>query len=85
MDEERENMSLEDKLYKTIRGTGDIDVIEKYRIINFKIDKYVISIKVSDQNKFIDIDEIKINEDFRDYKQKFSSGTIRFIDNYEPE
>jgi len=71
--------------YVNIRGTGDYKREEDYKLIEYKYDKFIIIIKISEDQRFLGIEEIKINQDFMNYKQKANLGTLSIIDNYKPE
>jgi hypothetical protein len=56
--------------------TGSHD-FNKIKTIDYKFGQYEIKINVTLDNKFVSITEIKVNKDFRSYKQKvFSTKAI---------
>jgi len=67
------------------KGTGNHGVEEDYKIVVFPFDRYEITIKLSQDNKFCDILEVKINEDFRSYKQKIASRGFHDVEKFYVE
>jgi hypothetical protein len=67
------------------RGTGSHEVTEDYKIIEYPFDKYVIKIKLSPNNEFIEIVEIRINKEFLSYKQKVTSKGFHDVDEFYRE
>jgi hypothetical protein len=65
--------------------TGSIMTPESGKSISYPFGKYVIKVKLTDDNKFMGILEIKINKDFLDYKQKLISKGIHDVDEYYRE
>jgi hypothetical protein len=55
-----------------IRGTGDIDINERYKTIQYPFDKYQISVQLNESNEFIGINEVKLDKDFLSLEQKIS-------------
>jgi hypothetical protein len=51
-------------------GTGSYSNNTDFKIITFPFDKYEITIKLTTDNEFIGVVEVKINKDFLSYKQK---------------
>jgi hypothetical protein len=51
-------------------GTGSSGVAEEFRTIVYPFDKYEVKIVLNSKNEFVDIIEIKLNKDFRSFKQK---------------
>jgi hypothetical protein len=49
-------------------GTGRHDEFEDYKIVPFG--RYLITLKLTPENKFIDVVAIEINKEFISYKQK---------------
>lgn len=50
--------------------TGSHESTENYKIIDYSFDKYIIKLKLTENNTFIDVLEIAINKDFLTQKQK---------------
>jgi len=65
--------------------TGSHDVTEDYKIIVYPFDKYEITIKLSPNNEFIEILEVKVNKDFLSYKQKMISKGFHDVDEFYSE
>jgi hypothetical protein len=53
-----------------------------YKIIAYPFDQYLLTIKLTPDNKFIEVLEIKINKDFLSHKQKMSSLNSIDIESY---
>ena len=73
--------------YNNIRkkGTGSHDLFEDYKIIKYPFDKYQIKIKLTPNNEFIGIIEIKINKEFLSHKQKIVSKGYIDVDEFYRE
>lgn len=67
------------------KGTGSHDLIEDYKIINYPFDKYQIKVKLTPNNEFIGIIEIKINKEFLSHKQKIVSKGYIDVDEFYRE
>jgi hypothetical protein len=52
------------------RGTGGLVLRKSSSQITYPFGKYNVTVKVSKDQKFVGISEIRINKDFRSYKQK---------------
>lgn len=65
-------------------STGSFE-IPKYKIIIYPFDKYEITIKLSEDNKFIEILEVKVNKDFISYKQKITPKGFHDVEKYYNE
>lgn len=66
-------------------GTGSHEVSENYKTIIYPFDKYQIKIKVTPNNEFIGITEVKINKDFLSYRQKMSIKGYHDVHKFYPE
>jgi hypothetical protein len=62
-------------------GTGSIS-FNSYKTITFPFEQYVLTIKLTLDNKFVEVLEIKINRDFLSHKQKMSSLHSIDIESY---
>lgn len=62
----------ESAYYKKGELTGETDE-ETYRVVLYPFDRYVITIRLSPQNEFIDILEIKINKDFLEGRRRIEA------------
>ena len=68
--------------------TGEPVLPEKMENSILKIvpfNQYLIVVRLTDDGRFIGIEEIRINKDFRSFNQKISQRIIHFIDEYKPE
>jgi hypothetical protein len=61
--------------------TGKVDHTRK--VIPFQ--KYEIVIDLTSDGKFIEIVEVRIKKDFRDYDQMIRQRAFEYIDSYQPE
>jgi uncharacterized membrane protein len=52
------------------RGTGGLVLKKSSNQITCPFGKYNVTVKVSKDQKFVGISEIRINKDFRSYRQK---------------
>jgi len=67
-----------------LTGTGAI-LKEEYRVEDIKFEQYVITIRLSPENKFLGIHQIAIDKDFRDYKNYIAQKITFRIEEYQPE
>jgi len=75
----------EEKIYFEKQKTGSRDAPEDYKIIGYPFGKYEVTIKLSLNNEFIEIQKIKVNKDFRSYKQKMISKGFHDVDEFYEE
>jgi len=58
-------------------GTGGPDMPSDFKTIVYPFNKYQITIRLTQDNRFIEVIEVKINKEFLSHKQKIStSGSI---------
>ena len=67
------------------QGSGGHVMPEDYKEIVYPFDKYEIKVKLSLDNKFIGISEVKVNKDFLSYKQKMISKGFHDVDEFYRE
>ncbi len=65
-------------------GTGSA-LAEGYRTISYPFEKYEIIVRLTLDGRFVGIEEIRINKDFRSYAQSKPQKIFRDIDRYKPE
>lgn len=53
------------------------------KVIPFQ--KYEIVVKLTSDGKFVGIQEVRINKDFRDYSQITHQKAFDYVDSYKPE
>jgi len=78
----------EDLAYKRFenRGTGGQRAVPKeFKTIVYPFDKYLIKIKLTPSNEFIEILEVKVKKDFLSYKQKMISKGFHDVDEFYKE
>ena len=64
-------------------GTGSLSLTDETRIIQASFDRYELKIRLTDNNEFLEIIEIKVSKNFLNYKQKISKkGYIDIGDLY---
>jgi len=51
-------------------GTGSHDGFEDYMIVTRPFGRYLITLKLTPENEFIDVVAVEINKEFLSYKQK---------------
>ena len=79
-----EDLTLNNMSPKSI--TGAPEGIDDIREIQHQFDKYNITILVDKFGKFMGINEVKVNKDFRDIQQRLASiGYLDVDDYYESE
>lgn len=66
-------------------STGDLTEGEDYKIISIPFDKYEVKLKLTFDNKFLEILEIRVNKDFMTFKQKSAIKKYHDVDKYYPE
>ena len=67
------------------QGTGGDLGQGDYKIIICSIDKYLIEIKLTPDDKFIEIASIKINKDFLSFKQKGEISDFHDVEKFYPD
>jgi hypothetical protein len=68
-----------------INATGNHKDYEDFKIIVCPFEKYEIKIKLTTDNKFLEIIEVKLNKDFLNYKQKMASKGAHDVDKFYRE
>jgi len=58
--------------------TGSVYNTDQTKTVSIPFDKYEVVVKLNESNKFIGIEEIKINKDFLSFSQKTSK--IGYLD-----
>jgi len=66
-------------------GTGYPEPSEVYVTQVYPFNQFLITVKLTPDGRFIGIEEVRINKDFRSYKQKVSQKIFHYVDEYEPE
>ena len=64
-------------------GTGSDS--NEVLLITYPFEKYEIVVKLTLDRKFIGIDEVRINKDFRSYKQQTTQETFAHAEELPPE
>lgn len=66
-------------------GTGSRAEVSDYKIIVFPFDKYEIKIKLTPNNEFLGVLEVKINKEFLSYKQKITHADSHDVEEFYPK
>jgi len=66
-------------------GSGSRDIPKDYKEIVYPFDKYQITVRLSLNNEFIGISKVKVNKDFRSYKQRIVSKGFHDVDEFYKE
>lgn len=64
------------------QDTGYHEELENNKIVIFPFDKYLIKVRLTQANEFIDIIEVKINRDFLSYKQKITPKGFHDVEKF---
>jgi hypothetical protein len=65
-------------------GTGSSST-KDYVTLDYPFEKYQITVKLTSDGRFVGIEEVRINKDFRSYKQSIPQKIFRDIDEYQPK
>ena len=66
-------------------GTGSPSTPSEYKDIIYAFDKYEIKVRLTPNNEFIGIVEVKVNKDFLSYKQKVTSKGFHDVEEFYRE
>lgn len=81
-----DNKSEETQYYKlTQDATGSIEYPTLFKFIQYPLDKYIIKVELTEDNKFVGISEVRVNKDFLDYKQKITTKGFHDVEEYYRE
>lgn len=75
--------NLADQENKSL-GTGSA-LTKHFMTIIYPFEKYEILVKLTLDGRFVGIEEIRINKDFRSFRQSKPQKIFREIDRYEPK
>lgn len=64
------------------RSTGSHEDDHDYRYINYKLDMYEVKIKLTLDNRFVGVEEVKINKEFLSNKEKAAIKTYHDVADY---
>lgn len=79
MKEDKTGYSLFDKTPQfSDASTGSYNGSSPHKLVDQKFDRYVVTIRLNDNDQFMGIEKIEINQDFMSFDQKLSN--IQFID-----
>lgn len=71
--------------YTKDRGTGGRDRSGDYKFIVYPFDRYQIKVKLTANNEFVGIVEVKMNRDFLSHKQRMASKGVHDVDDFYRE
>ena len=77
--------SSESDHFKIEPGTGNIEIFQNFKYIEIPFEKYIIKIKLTMDNKFIEIVEIRIKKDFLSFSQKMHHYGSHDVDEFYNE
>jgi hypothetical protein len=66
-------------------GTGSQEPAKDYREIIYPFGKYEITVRLTKNNEFIGISEVKINKDFLSYEQKTTTKGFHDVEKFYRE
>jgi hypothetical protein len=66
------------------KGTGGLPS-ESFKDIAYRFDPYEITVRLSPNNEFIAITEVKVKKDFMSYKEKISTKGYHDVEAFYPE
>ena len=78
-------MSKIETLIRKNRDTGTGSDSNEFILITYPFEKYEIVVKLSPDRKFLGIDEVRINKDFRSYRQQTSQEVFATADELPTE
>ncbi|MHA1195341.1 MAG: hypothetical protein ACTSRH_02455 [Promethearchaeota archaeon] len=80
---------LKEKIFERFNLETEIDLTgivnepkSNKKIIKYPFDRYIVTIELTPDNKFLGIREIQLNKDFRNYSQKKQSQISFNIEQY---
>lgn len=62
------------------QGTGSHEVPTNYKLAIFPFDRYLITVKLSPEDRFMGIVEVRINKDFLSFQQKATPKGFHDVD-----
>ncbi len=68
--------------HRTTSDTGSDLKSDNYKEIHYPLDKYEITVRLSLDNRFIGVTEIKVNKDFLTHSQRISPKGFHDYDKY---
>jgi len=78
------NSSGDENLQVRKEGTG-VPIPLEYRDVVYPFRKYEITVRLTPDNEFIGIVEVKINKDFISYKQRLATKGFHDVDEFYRE
>ena len=63
-------------------STGSHESDDKYNYISYRFDRYDIKIKLTPDNKFVGVEEVKVNKEFLSNKDKASIKKYHDVTDY---
>lgn len=64
------------------KGTGGSSLRQTSNQIKYPFGKFNVTVNVTKNNRFIGISEIKVNKDFRSYKQKIANKGYHDVEDF---
>jgi hypothetical protein len=66
-------------------GTGSHEQLSHCRVVVYPFDKYEIKVRLTADNRFIEIAEVKVNKEFLSHKQKITPQGFHDVDEFYRE
>ena len=66
-------------------GTGSQEPPKDYKEITYPFGKYEITVRLTQNNEFIGISEVKINKDFLSFEQKTTTKGFHDVEEFYKE
>jgi len=64
------------------QGTGSAAGTADYKIIDYPFGRYQVRVVVTPTNEFVGILEIKLNQDFRTYREKIAGAGFHDVEEF---
>lgn len=78
-------MSKEDSVKEKMRNVGTGSDSSEYKTLVYPFEMFEIVVKLTLDGKFVGIEEIRINKDFRSYKTQSPQRIFAEVDELPPE
>jgi hypothetical protein len=77
----------EDSDYGKLRnqGTGSHETRVNYKLVVYPFDRYLITVKLDQEDRFVGIEEVKLRKDFLSYRQKMPDRGFHDVEEFYKE
>lgn len=62
--------------------TGTHTAAQGYKMIVYPFERYEITVKLTPDGKFVGIEQVAVNKDFRSFKQRLASTAFHDVEEY---